>query len=131
MRRVLLSFSFSVGAFLVGVWLPYFPLPNGLRLCNLFWSMVDGLGLWLIDETTGLSVESRTLLFLGVLVWPLVVSVLMFTIGLLLYRVRPRLRMFVVSGLIATAFLNVDVNRVSQPPFSDLPTYHRLFAAVW
>ena len=68
MRRVLFSLSFSTGSFFVGVGLPYCPLPNGLRLCNLFWSMIDGLGLWAIDETTGLSVDSRTLLFLGMLV---------------------------------------------------------------
>lgn len=39
--------------------------------------------------------------------------------------------MLLISGLIATTLLNVDVHRIFHPPISDLPTYYRLFAAVW
>jgi hypothetical protein len=130
MRKALL-FLASLGPYFLGVAFPYCPLPGGLRLLNLFWGVVDGLGLWAIDETVGLSMDSR-LLILGVLVWPIAVSAAMFALGLKLLRtMHLRLRLFVISALVATAFLDVDLNRALQPPLSHLPTFHRLFFAVW
>lgn len=130
MRRTM-PLLLGLGSLFMGVCLPYCPLPGKLRLLNLFWSSIDGLGLWAIDHTVGLSMHSRSLI-LGVFIWPLVVSILMFFCGQkLLHAKHPKTRLFVVSALLATAFLTTDLNRASRPPFLNLPTFYWLFFNVW
>src|SRR3569623_402001 len=130
MRRTV-PLLLGLGSLFLGVCLPYCPLPNGLRLTNLFWSSIDGLGLWAIDLTLGLSIQSRLLIF-GVFVWPIAVAILMFILGLrLVYTKHFRIRWLVILALVATTLVTTDLDRTLQPPLSELPTYHRLFGAVW
>jgi hypothetical protein len=130
MRRTM-PLLLGLGSLFLGVCLPYCPLPKGVRLLNLFWSSIDGLGLWAIDQTVGLSIDSRVLL-LGVLVWPILASSLMFILGLKMLRTEHlRLRLFVISAFAVTMFLTVDLNRAAQPPLSNLPTFYWLFFNVW
>jgi hypothetical protein len=56
MRRQLASLLFCLWPLFWGVFLPCVPFPGGLRFLNFFWSVVCGLGLWIIDETGGLSI---------------------------------------------------------------------------
>jgi hypothetical protein len=130
MRRTT-PFLLALGSLFLGVCLPYCQLPKGLRLLNLFWSSIDGLGLWAIDQTVGLSIQSR-LLPIGVFAWPIFVSILMFIVGRKLLRTSPgRMRLFVISALVSTAFFTTDVNRAARPPLSHLPTFYWLIFVVW
>ena len=132
MRRLWFPLWFSLWPCFLGVFLPYLAFPGGVHLLNLFWESVYGLGLWGIDETVGLSIESR-LLVLGLFVWPIILSTLMFKAGrALLKDSLGKIRLPIVIALIASSFIVIaNPDRVGRPPFSRLPTYYRLFSAVW
>jgi len=75
MRRILLAVWFGLWPLPLGVFLPYFQFPGSSHFLNVFWAVIDGLGLWTIDKTVGLRplasashLESR-LVVLGVFVW--------------------------------------------------------------
>ena len=129
MRRLLVSFLFCLWPLFWGVLLPYVQFPGGLRLLNLFWSVVCGLGLWTIDETVGLSIVSP-LLVLGVLVWPIAVSGAMFLLGWKLRQMSSAVRLVLICALLASSLAIVSVHSALQPPMSGLPTYYRQFAAI-
>ncbi len=131
MRRLLFPLWFCLWPLFLGVFLPYCPLPGGVRLLNVPWEIVSGLVFWGIDETIGLSVRSR-LLFAAAFYWPFVVSIAMCVFGcLLLKEGRRKLRLIFTIALIASSFFVVNLDRVCQPPILKLPTYYRLLAAVW
>lgn len=130
MRKTAFAICVGLWPLLWGVFLPYFQLPGDLRLLNFFWSLIEGLGLWAIDLSAGLSVQSR-LLILGVVVWPIVVSGVMFLFGLELLRVPSRVRLVALSALLASSLLTVSLGAAQHPPISSLPTFYRLFFAVW
>jgi hypothetical protein len=130
MRRILVSLLFCFWPLFWGVFLPYVSFPGDLRLLNLFWSVVCGLGLWTIDETGGLSIVSP-LLVLGVLVWPIAVSGAMFLLGWKLRQMSSRVRLVLICALLASSLLVASVHAALQPPMSDLPTYYRQLAAIW
>jgi hypothetical protein len=131
MRRILLALWFGLWPLLWGVCLPYFQFPDSLRLYNYFWGGVCGLGLWVTDITVGLSLDSRLLLGLGVLVWPIGVSMVMFLIGWMLDKITFKMRLVVISALLVSCLLTENLQTLMQPPMSNIPTYYRLFAAVW
>lgn len=130
MRRLLVSIWFCIWPFFWGVFLPYVPFPGGLRLLNLFWSAVCGLGFWVMDEAGVLYMDSHFLV-LGVLVWPVAVSGATFLLGWRLQQMSAKTRLVLLCALLASSFLVVPVQLAMRPPMSDLPTYYRLFAAVW
>jgi hypothetical protein len=130
-RRILLALWFGLWPLFWGVFLPYFQLPGRLRLVNFFWDAVCGIGLWLTDNTVGLSLDSRLLLGLGVLVWPIGVSMVMFLIGWLLDKITFRMRFAVMCALLVTCLFTENLQTLMQPPWSNIPTYYRLFTAVW
>jgi hypothetical protein len=130
MQRTFFALCFGFWPLLLGVFLPYFQLPGGLRLLNFFWSVINGLGLWAIDETVGLSIQSR-LVILGVFVWPMIVSGAMFLFGFKLLRVPPRARLVGIFALLASSLLTVNLSAAQHSPISHLPTFYRLFFAVW
>ncbi len=131
MRRTMFLLWFFLWPWFLGVFLPYCTFPGGHKLFNVFWEVIYGLGLWAIDETFGLSIQSR-LLVLGVFVWPIVISTIMLVFGLTLQKTNRRtLRLTVVLALIASSFLVIGLDRAMRPPFSILPTFSRLFFAVW
>jgi hypothetical protein len=131
MRTKLFPLWFCLWPCFLGVFLPYCTFPGGLKLLNVFWEGVYGLGLWGVDEAAGLSIQSR-LLFLGVLVWPIAISTVLFIFGRKIQKINHRtLRPAMVLGLIASTFLVINLDRAQQPPFSNLPTFYRLFFIVW
>ncbi len=130
MRKIILALNFGFWPLFLGVLLPYIPLPGGFRLLNIVWSVVDGLGLLTIDVSVGLSVQSR-LLILGVFVWPIVVSGTMFLFGLRLSGMSSRVRSVVLCALLASSLLTVNLSAALHAPISKLPTFYRLFFAVW
>jgi hypothetical protein len=130
MRKTAFAFGFGFWPLFLGVLLPYIPLPGGLRLLNIFWSVIDGLGLLTIDVSVGLSMQSR-LLILGVLVWPIVVSGAMFLFGLRLFGMSFRVRSVVLCALLASSLLTVNLSAAQHTPILKLPTFYRLFFAVW
>jgi CHASE2 domain-containing sensor protein len=109
--------------------LPYIPFPGG-HILNLFWDIVCGFGLWMIDETVGLSLNSR-LLVIGALVWPIAVSVAMFLLGWKLQKISPRMRLVLICALIASSLCIVSYERAMRPPMLYWPTYHRQLDGVW
>jgi len=111
-----------------GICLPYFSLPGGLRLVNLVWSIVEGLGLWAIDETAGLSLESRWLP-LGLFAWPLIISTIMFLFGRKLARTSSRAHLVTLLALLASLIFTVSYKTANGVSF--LPAYFRYFQAVW
>ena len=128
MRKSAFSVCCGLWPFLFGICLPYFSLPSGLRLVNLFWSVVEGLGLWAIDETAGLNIQSRWLL-LGLVVWPLVVSTTMLLVGRKLMRMSSRARLITLLALLASLTFTVSYKTANGLSF--LPAYFRYFQAVW
>jgi hypothetical protein len=130
MRRLSVSLLFCLWPLFGGVFLPYVPFPGDLRLLNFFWSVVCGLGLWIVDETVGLSIVSP-LLVLAALVWPIAVSGAMFLLGWKLRQMSSRMRLVLICTLLASSLLIVSVHAALQPPMSDLPTYYRQLAAIW
>jgi hypothetical protein len=130
MRKTGFAILFGFWPLFWGVLLPYFRLPGGLRLLNFFWSIIDGLGLWAIDESVGLSIESRLVVF-GVFVWPIAISVAMFLFGFKLLRVSPKILRAALSALLASSLLTVSLGAAQHPPISNLPTFYRFFFAVW
>ena len=131
MRRILLALWFGLWPRFWGVFLPYFQLLCRLRLYNYFWGGVCGLGLWVTDITVGLSLDSRLLLGLGALVWPLGVSMVMFLIGWMVDKITFKMRLVVISALLVSCLLTENLQTLMKPPMSNIPTYYRLFAAVW
>jgi len=130
MRRLLISLLFCLWSFFLGVVLPYVPMPGGLRLLNFFWSVVFGLGLWIIDETVGLSMDSP-LLILGVLVWPIAISGAMFLLGWKLQQMSSRKRLILICALLASSLFVISDSAALRPPMSDLPTYYRQLFVIW
>ena len=130
MRKIAFALGFGFWPLFLGVLLPYFPLPGGLRLINIFWSVVDGLGLLAVDVFAGLSVQSR-LLILGAFVWPIVVSGTMFLFGLRLLGMSSRVRLVVLCALLASSLFTLNLSAAQHAPISKLPTFYRPFFAVW
>lgn len=130
MRKTAFALFFGFWPLLLGVFLPYFQFPGGTRFLNFFWSVIDGLCLWAIDESVGLSVQSR-LLILGAFVWPIVISGLMLLVGFRISRMPSKARLIALSLLLASSLLTVNLRSAQHPPLSHLPTYYRLFFAVW
>jgi hypothetical protein len=131
MRRALFLLWFCLWPLFLGVWLPYLTLPGNLKLMNVLWGLVDGLGLWFVDKTVGLNIQSP-FVALGAFVWPVVVSSGMLILGRSLNRVQHRkLRSAVVAALIASSLLVVSLRRATHPPLSRLPMYYRLSFVVW
>jgi hypothetical protein len=130
MRKTAIALCFGFWPIFWGVFLPYFRLPGGLRLLNFFWSLINGLGLWAIDELVGLSIQSR-LVILGAFVWPIIVSGTMFFFGWKLPQMSSGMRLTVISALLVSSLLTVSLGAAQHPPLSNLPTFYRLFFAVW
>jgi len=130
MRRTIVSLWFGLWPLLLGVFLPYFQFPARLKLLNFFWSVTYGFGLWAIDKTVGLRIQSP-MITLGVIVWPIVVTGAMFFIGWKLPQMSSGMRLFVISALLASSLLTVKLSRVQRSPMSNLPTFYRLFFVVW
>jgi uncharacterized membrane protein len=98
---------------------------------NVFWESVYGLGLWELDRTVGISIESSSTA-VGVFAWPIVVSGLVFIFSLKLTQPRySKLRSAAVIALVASSFLVINAERAFYPPYSNLPTFLRLFFVVW
>jgi hypothetical protein len=121
---------FSLWPCFLGVFLPYCTFPGGIKLLNVFWETIYGIGLWVVDQTVGLSMDSR-LLFPGLCLWPLVISTIMFFAGRKLQKAGRKMQLSAAIALIASSFLVVNLDRALQPPVSHLPSYNRLFWAVW
>jgi hypothetical protein len=130
MRRILFSLCCSLIPFFLGIFLPYVPLPGGLRLANLFWDVVYGAGLWAIDWLVGFHPLSRVSLS-WIFGWPIAVSFVLFFIGRNLYETHPRLRFWSICTLIASALFVTRADRLLEPPFSHLPTFHGIFFAIY
>ena len=132
MRRTVFLLWLFLWPWFLGVVLPYCTFPGHIKLANLFWEVVYGLGLWAIDEAVGLSLGSRFLLFVGAFAWPVIISTIMVLLGLVLQKASLRkLQLTMALALIASSFLVTDLDRALHPPFSNLPTYYRLLGAVW
>jgi hypothetical protein len=131
MRRTTFCLWFCLWPLFLGVCLPYLTFPGGHKLINIFWGSIYGLGLWGIDKTIGLSIHSP-FVAVGVVIWPIVVSSLMFILGRKLVQMNHRwLQLAIVLALVVSSLLVINLQMALQPPFSNLPTFYRLFFAVW
>jgi hypothetical protein len=111
--------------------LPYIPFPGDLRLINLFWGVVYGAGLWVIDGVVTLRQQSPVVL-LYILAWPLAVSCGLFIIGNKLHQTsHSRLRLFLIWIMIASSLAVTRVDRSLQPPFSNLPTFYKICFTIY
>ena len=110
MRRIIVSLWFSFWPLLLGVLLPYFEFPGRLHLLNFFWGVVYGFGLWMIDKTVGLSIQSP-LALLGLIVWPIVVSGAMFFVGWKLPQMSSRMRLALESALLLSSLFVVNLDQ--------------------
>ena len=70
-------------------------------------------------------------LILGVVIWPLAVSSAMFFVGWKLAQFSSAARFAVISALLISTLLTVNLGAALRPPMSNLPTFYRLFTAVW
>ncbi|MFZ1086426.1 MAG: hypothetical protein WAN35_15800 [Terracidiphilus sp.] len=129
MRRTLVSLWFCLSPLFLGVILPYVPFPGG-HILNLFWDIVCGFGIWMIDETVGIF-KYPHLSIVGVFVWPIAVSAAMFLLGWKLPKMSPRMRLVLISALLASTFFIVSYEKAMQPPMSYMPTYHRQLNGIY
>ena len=127
MRRTIFFLWFCLWPLLLGVFLPYFEFPRRLHLVNLFWGTVYGLGLWAIDKTVGLSIQSR-LVVLASLVWPVLISAAMSVFGWNLPKMSHRMRLVSMSALLMSSLLTANLDGVLA---KCLPTYYRLMSVIW
>src|SRR5437868_1581898 len=84
--------AFALWSLFLGVFLPYVPFPASTRLVNFFWASVYGVGAGVQDRVSGIG-PLRPHLWLGLLLWPLFVSAVMFWIGGIVWRRRDQRRL--------------------------------------
>ena len=131
MRRTSFLLWLFLWPLFLGIFLPYCPLPGGLRLLNIFWGTVYGLGLWGVDKTVGLSIQS-SFVALGVVIWPVIISAVLYVFGRRLQESSDgKVRSTIILALIVSSLPLVTLSKALQPPFSNLPTFYRLFFVVW
>lgn len=130
MRRTVFGLILCLWPLFLGVGLPYLTFPGGLKFMNFFWGTVYGLGLWGVDKTIGLSIQSP-FVAIGVIVWPILVSTTIFIFSRKLQLNHRKVQLSIVFALIISSLLVTNLHAALQPPFSNLPTFYRLFFVVW
>lgn len=130
MKKIAFCAFFGLWPLFLGVFLPYVSLPGGLRLLNILWSVADGLGLWIIDVSIGLSVQSR-MLILGAFVWPVAVSAAMAFLGARLFDASSKTRIVAGCLLLASSLITVSLGSAQHALVAKYPTYYRLFFTTW
>jgi hypothetical protein len=130
MKKTVFTIFFGFWPLFLGVFLPYVPFPGGLRLLNIVWSIANGLGLWVIDLSIGLSIPSKTVI-LGAFLWPVAVSVAMAFLGARLFDMSSKTRVVAVCLLLATSLFTTSLSSAQHAPVAEYPTYYRLFFAAW
>jgi hypothetical protein len=115
----------------LGVFLPYFSFPGNVRLLNLLWESIYGLGIWAVDETVGLRIQSPFVLA-GVVLWPIVVCWGMFILASKIQGLEnKKWRRGAIAALAASSLLTVTLPTIDHEPWSKLPTFYRQFFVVW
>ncbi len=131
MKAISFRIWFGIWPLLVGVFLPYIEFPHGIRLVNVPWGLIFGFGLFLIDLLSGLTIYSPWNI-LGVIVWPLVLTFVMFMLGGKLDRMSGgRLRRILVLVMIISSLLVINISLADSFPWSRIPTFYREFFVVW
>ena len=131
MKRIVFRIWFCLWPLFLGMLLPLFALPGGVRLFNYFWEFVCGLGFWAIDKTAGLRIQSPYLI-LGVLVWPAVLCAAMFFAASALQKMeRPLVRRIAIAALLLSSLLVIRMDDWHRLPWSKIPTYAGQFFVVW
>jgi hypothetical protein len=131
MRRNILSLVFALVPLFFGVALPYVEFPGNNRYLNLFWSPVYGFGLFALDRMAILRSRSP-LALLGVIAWPIAVSCALFILGGKVQQGgHTRLRMISLCLLFASSCCIVGLQKSLQPPFSQVPTFYKIFFSIW
>jgi hypothetical protein len=133
MKKFLFASGFSLIPLFLGIGLPMVPLSGDTRLCNLFWEVVYGAALWVIDCFGALRTEAPSpVVAFGLFGWPLVVSTGLFIIGLNLQHSRwVRLRRWAIYILIASAFPVIELDKLLKAPFGYVPTYYKFLFHVY
>ncbi|MDE1161932.1 MAG: hypothetical protein PW792_08290 [Acidobacteriaceae bacterium] len=130
MKKAIFTIFFGIWPLFLGVFLPYVSFFGGLRLLNILWSIANGLGLWVIDASVGLSVQSKATV-IGAFLWPIAVSAAMAFWGSRLFDMSSKTRIVAVSLLLASSLFTVSLGSAQHAPAVKYPTYYRLFFAVW
>jgi len=113
--------------------MPYIAMPNGERYVSILWSVIFGTGFSLSYLIFGYSLQHPfPTLFFGQVVWPALVSVLLFVIaGLLWAHTASRGKAIALLLLALSLGPIVSLSRASKPPFSNWPTYQNVMGALW
>ena len=104
--------------------------PGGLRLLNIVWSIANGLGLWMVNVSVGLSIDSKGLI-LGAFLWPIAVSAVMAFLGARFFDMSSKSRIVAICVLLATSLFTTSLSSAQHAPLAKYPTYYWLFFSAW
>lgn len=123
MMRTLYQFWFALLPLFFGVFEQTVDIA-GHHYQNLIWGTVDGLGLFAVDETVGLSIAPSFGKFFGFVIWPLLVSAFLFWFSGTLWRKNCYSRRWLYAlMLLLTGLCVIDVYWAGGRAFHRLPLY--------
>ena len=122
--------AFAFFPLLSGVFLPYVQFGIFGRFMNLFWGTIYGLGLFVGNYV--FSIRSPSNFISGGLVWPILLSGLLFWLSGKLWQQSGPIGRFVEAALlVASLFVVITMSKSAQPPFNSWPTYYNLLFVEW
>lgn len=131
MKSTIFRIWFCLWPLFLGVFLPLFEFPGKIRLFNYFWEFIYGLGLFIIDKTDGLRIQSPYL-GLGAMIWPAAVCAAMFLAAFVLDKMKkPFVRRGAIVALTLSSLLVTVFDEWSPSFWSGIPTYYWQMFNVW
>ena len=122
--------TFAFLPLLSGVFLPYFTFGSFGKFLNLFWGTIYGLGFFVGNYL--FSIRSLPKFLLGGIVWPVLLSGLLFWLsGKLWQRSGPIGRFVEMALLLVSLFVVITMSKRAQHPFNAWPTYYNLLSVEY
>ncbi len=122
---------FAVLILAIGTMLPIVRFAGFGGQVNLFWGDVYGLGFYISDLALG-GLRSKAAGIVGILVWPLLMTALVFWLsGKVIGSRSATVKWGIVCVLIISIFVNLDLARSRQPPFNQLPLFYNLLSLYY
>src|SRR6185437_15892998 len=101
------------------------------RFVNLFWGGIYGAAAWALGRLVDLR-EFPALALLWLVAWPIAVSCGLFALGWKFQHIsRNRIRATVLCLIALSIFATIGMEEALRPPFASVPTFYRLFFAIW
>ena len=121
---------FSIVCLFCGTILPFLRWGN-VRITNVFWDIVYGIGLFLGGFLPG-GLRSSGAFFVGVVVWVPAVTIAIFILsGYLLHLRSNTMRLVIVILCLAVFSFNVDGHVTQKDPYYKLPFFSNFIQVMF